>query len=899
MEPSSSSSLIRLAASISAITSLVGAASPALGAVQVTPVKYVAAAIAIIPPAPAESVTGTDSDPLIAPELLIVRSKFRILVGFRAEFICWASKKFTHPQNQSSTEVIPESVPPAPFVKAAICNNCISTFQLSHMPGSRTTRVTGGYGTQSNERGENWETPQDASDILGLETEIGGRSGGPSRRPPMGGRDIGKGIDLTENRGPDLTKPGSTPARPGIGLGIGKSEAGNLGISVEVPIPVPAPISARGKIAIDPATGKIRGGGLGLGLGKGPIGIAIDIGIDTPPGSDKLGCFKYATVTVAFFSHTFGKNECEPKPQKEIPIPPGATLPPKKPPSIVGCGYYAIFFADINFIGDWQTSLPPLQRVARVLCREVLVIPESPSYNYDFTYFENFQKKLWGNVPDSYSLVAGYGGLYGRPEGAPAYGGYNANYTYEGSATFTVNYSMEVWGTGGPGHPLSDNCKKLLLPTDSPSPSSPPPIPNPQPTKKKMEDCCEITKALQLETLRMLGRQVVNGKLVPISLPTKGFIGEEIERIETPIKNATKPTKIKIKFNSIYELLIYSLRQANNLDTALDPQSYKPPTGYLQNPKYSRDTETSLTKNNQPGTDKSGNKREFKINTDEEAKFSGFIQQQSYLFEAIKRLEYLFPSGELDDAKIAKGLLIPGQEGEIKIHNMIQAYELQMQYLNAILGNPREEVIVKDANPAIKGDQPMKFKALSISELMRESIKFQIDTAGDLDALVNMSLRNFRTTLANRITNIQIAEMTTALFEDSGMIEDQDYIKVNLEGDPYAGQWVKGKGFEPNPELDKNTEEATEKILEATLKNFTIKIKVSRRDKREKTDMRDLLRGLADFIQRLLSVPASGDAINKLVKDAKFKVQTDMALLRENVKQAATASRNRTRKRKK
>jgi hypothetical protein len=253
----------------------------------------------------------------------------------------------------------------------------------------------------------------------------------------------------------------------------------------------------------------------------------------------------------------------------------------------------------------------------------------------------------------------------------------------------------------------------------------------------------------------------------------------------------------------------------------------------------------------------------------------------------------------LNDAKIAKDLLVPGAKGDMKIHNMIMAYEVLLQYINATMGNPREEVVVKDANPAIKGDQTMTFKALSMSDLMRESIKFQIDTAGDLDALVNMSLRDFRTNLADRITNIQTAEMVTALFEDSGMVENQDYIKVNLEGDPYAGQWVQGKGFEPNPELDKNTEEATEKVLEATLKNFSIKIKVSRRDKSEKTDMRDLLRGLADFIQRLLSVPASGDAVNKLIQDAKFRVQTDMALIRENVKQAATASRNRTKKRKK
>ncbi len=674
------------------------------------------------------------------------------------------------------------------------------------------------------------------------------------------------------------------PAPTSIGIGIGGSPKGNLGISVEVPIPVPAPVSARGQIAIDPATGKIRGGGLGLGLGKGPIGIAIDTGFDTPRDSEKFGCFKYVTVSVSIFSHTFGKNECEPKEdKKEPPKPPGISLPPG--------------------------ALSPGQ-IDRA-------IPGSPCGNLCVT-LHNFDETNWENP-----YVTGTEGICFRPRRVinPATNiptgeiitGWDSEYVNEIYYVEDVKYSLSAWdeyfkiysiGTSLDYYTVPPETRTRCFPeSPPPTPSSPaipysPPIPNPPPTKKKMDDCCEITKALQIETLRMLGRQVINGKLAPIST-TKGFIGEEIERTKTPIKDATKPEKIKIRFSSIYELLMYALKQANDLDTALDPQSYKPPTGYLQNPEYSRDSGTSLTNNRQPGTDKSGNKREFTINRDKEATFSGFIQQQCYIFEAVKRLEYLFPSGELDDAKIAKGLLVPGQTGEIQIHNMIQAYELQMQYLNAILGNPREEVTIKDANPAIKGDQPMKFKALSMSELLRESIKFQIDTAGDLDALVNMTLRDFRTNLADRITNIQTAEMVTALFEDSGMLEDQKYIKVDLEGDPYAGQWVQGKGFEPNPELDKNTEEATEKVLEATLKNFTIKIKVSRRDKKEKTDMRDLLRGLADFVQRLLSVPASGDAVNKLIKDAKFKVQTDMALIRENVKQAATASRNRTKKRKK
>ena len=153
--------------------------------------------------------------------------------------------------------------------------------------------------------------------------------------------------------------------------------------------------------------------------------------------------------------------------------------------------------------------------------------------------------------------------------------------------------------------------------------------------------------------------------------------------------------------------------------------------------------------------------------------------------------------------------------------------------------------------------------------------------------------------LAMRIQQVQIAAEVEALFEDSGMLEDQKYEKLELEGDPYGGHWIEGKGFQPSKDLDANTEEATEKLLQATLKNFTTKVKISRRDTREKTDMRDLLRGLADFIQRLLSVSAGDNAIKELIENAKFKVKTDMALIRSQITKAASASRSRTKKRKK
>ena len=704
---------------------------------------------------------------------------------------------------------------------------------------------------------------------------------------------------------------GSAPKAPksSIGLGIGASPVGNLGLGLEIPLPVAAPVSARVGVAIDPATGQIRGGYGGLGIGRGPIGASVDVGVDTPKGSEDVGCFKYVTFNIGPFSHTVSKNECEPKkPQGSLPPSSSSNLPSGPVPSnLIGC-----------YVGQVITS--------SVIYGRVQALPENqPEYEdwiRDSAYYRSFSTPYSEHI--NYDESTGTGILDYSPLFITLllhYRGPSSGIAVLEKEQRSYRKSVNLGKRSTPvdiiaalrsAPPVLESEQVVILKyrCDPPLPLIPPPIllidfpiPNPLPTKKKKMDdkCCKILIELQLETLRLLGRQLgPNG--VMAQSKEKGFIGEEIERTLTPINDPNNPEKVKVRFTTVYQMLMYALKQGITLDTALDPQSYKVPTGMLQNPAYSRDSEHSLKSNDQPSKDKAGNSRELEINKDDAVKMSGFLQQQSYMFKMMQRLEYLFPPGELKDALIAKSLLIPGAKGDIKIHNMIMAYEIQMQYLDAALGNPREILTIKDANPAIDGDQPIEIQSLSISDLLRQNIKFHIDTGGDVDALVNLVLRDFRTNLANRLDQIKTAEMVQALFEDSGMLEKQEYVDVHLEGDPYAGQWIKGQGFKANPDLEKKTEESTEKVLRETMKPTEQRVKVSRRHKDEKTDMRDLLRGLADFIQRLLSIPSAGDAgksIDQLVESAKFKIQTDMALLRQNVTQAAAASRNRTRKRKK
>lgn len=441
-------------------------------------------------------------------------------------------------------------------------------------------------------------------------------------------------------------------------------------------------------------------------------------------------------------------------------------------------------------------------------------------------------------------------------------------------------------------------------PPPSGSSSPPPPFPNPPPRKQKMDECCRDTLKLlreirrfEQETMVLLGRPLdEKGHLIPVP-PTAKFFGEQLERIKTPIENIRKPEKETLTFANFYELQMYLLQKQIDLDTGIDPQSFIAPEGKVQNPDSQRDSEESLKSNTQPDADKTGNKRELKIG--EDIKINSLSQQQHYIFEALRRLEYLFPFGELFDAKFDKSLIIPGASGELKIHNLIHFQEFFAQYLNATLGDPKIPIKVEDNNALKAGKQEAIFRHFSIAQMIRELYKLTLESGDDINAIMETGIRNFRTGLANRIQIVQIAEAVQALIEDTGMLESQEFIPVKLDGDPYAGKWKPGMGFEPDADLDSNEEAATEKLMRATLQNFQAQVKVIRRDKRENSDIRDLLIQIAEMFIRQYSIPATKEGVEKALAAARFKTQVDMALTRSQVKRAAAASRARTKKRKK
>jgi hypothetical protein len=155
-----------------------------------------------------------------------------------------------------------------------------------------TTNLTGTWGTSSGFGGEDYEGPQDLSDVVGLETEIPRSSQPTSSLPsaPSGRPGRGGGIDLSKLDPEPFggLEPKRAPGRSPIGLEAGKSAGGGLNVTVAVPIG--GPISGRGGLNIG-KDGAIKGGQIGLGLGVGPIGASIDVGTDQDE-SGRGGCYQ-------------------------------------------------------------------------------------------------------------------------------------------------------------------------------------------------------------------------------------------------------------------------------------------------------------------------------------------------------------------------------------------------------------------------------------------------------------------------------------------------------------------------------------------------------------------------------------------------------------------------------
>ncbi len=270
-----------------------------------------------------------------------------------------------------------------------------------------------------------------------------------------------------------------------------------------------------------------------------------------------------------------------------------------------------------------------------------------------------------------------------------------------------------------------------------------------------------------------------------------------------------------------------------------------------------------------------------------------------YLLESNIRLENVLPYAEMSDSEIDKGLLWPKHQGNYKITNLIQFQECLFLYLNNIIGDPTVSIVLKDANPAIAGDQPLTTEFLNLSDIMRKAYRQGLDTANDVDLGNNFNKRSLYELLIIHQTLVCVHELCESIAEDLDFKEIQEIIPVPMAADPYAGRRDENGNFIEDPTLDENTEDAIETNLDKFLIQSSVDVKVSRKDPAETTSLRDLIAQIGRYAAEAAAsqkIPNSPEAIQSAIDAARAAIQAQGALTRLDVQQAITGGRYKKKK---
>jgi hypothetical protein len=773
--------------------------------------------------------------------------------------------------------------------------------------GSRTTKIS-----TSKEYSLNEETGEVEAEGQ-VDIEVGRRNSTPPRRSPGGGIDLGKGLDVEKPR----------PPRSPLGIEVGKSPQGNLGIGVEVPIGL-SPFGARGGVSIDPATGKIRGGYGGLGVGKGPIRGAIDVGVDTPPGSEEFGCFRYITVTLGPFSHTYGKDECTPK---SSPTPPGFTLPAAG--SLVSdatksCkgGTYVLgsasrFYSSVtgsNRTGNWTLRFK--EAIDNDLASWIYfagynsATDEAHANNYlgvgrwqtiTLDRQENYRKGGWTWQSETYQ-----GG------NLPQAG--NTGIDYQGTVLLTRSWQFKLyypkpwegdpftssrWFTGG-----AYNYKVVVVSMNPPPPcphgeapqkSFSPPLPNPPP-KKMDNDCCKQIALLLLMQHKHLGVQPIAGmeNLQDWGVKQKGvaFAGEQMAfPFEVPAVwlNPTAKRSEKMLIKNVSELLLVIGTQNERLENFIGTKEFlKDSELKLRSSEAGILTWLKNKVTGQAGDSfKYPDPNDYYFNTDDgiinekEVEVRSLADATRYLVESQNRLERILPIAELKDSSIPARWVYPGKKGQLRVGNLIHLIEYMFRADDRARGYLPIKIKVKDANPAVKGDQPVYLEFQSQADLLREMFKFIIDVEGDGDQSNNFLLRLAMQSCQNHQLNVQNNAMLDAIVEYLDFKVERKPTKVPMPFSPFAGKEPNlldklldklGFKYQPIPgKIDKNTEEEIESLFEGILQNTEVKVPIIQIPPGDKKYLSEAL------MEILKHASAASAAVSERVGDGALKRMIESA----------------------
>jgi hypothetical protein len=436
-------------------------------------------------------------------------------------------------------------------------------------------------------------------------------------------------------------------------------------------------------------------------------------------------------------------------------------------------------------------------------------------------------------------------------------------------------------------------------PSPTPSPSLTPPPPSPPP-RKEMDECCRLSIRLQRLTVRHLGavksriQEPLPEGVNPIGSTQEGFNQAFPFEVRKRWIDPVAKDNEKVAITNARQLTLVLGGMMERLERVMGTAEF-----YKDSDKRLRQSEGNLLSwlNGKNDDFKYPDPNDFWLNTDD-----GIINEKKlevrsiadglrYQIEALNRLERILPIAELKDSSIPARWIYPGGKGQLRVGNLIHLCEYMIRKDDRDRGFWPQKIKIKDADPAIKGDQPYEVEFHSQADLLRGMFQMILDMEGDGDMGSNYDLRRtyldvmgFQLTVKNNKYLQAIAE-----YLNFDMIEEVD--KVPIPFDPYAGRnrsgiekWWSQNGFGNGTETappNAKREDEIEQLSEGLLQNSELEIGVvkfgSLDEKREPKTLKEAL------IEILKHSSASAAAVTERVSEGALERTVEAAGLAQKL----------------
>ena len=441
----------------------------------------------------------------------------------------------------------------------------------------------------------------------------------------------------------------------------------------------------------------------------------------------------------------------------------------------------------------------------------------------------------------------------------------------------------------------------------NPPPPPPPPFPNPPPRKRDMNECCRESVKLQRAIFWHLGVGRSSGQEnLPAGVKEIGSTREGIRQAYPFVvrkrwidPNAKENEGIPILNDRQLALVLGGMieRLEKVLGTA---EFYKDPDGKLR--QSEGNMLSWLTGKNKDFQYPDPN--DFWVNSDDGIINEKLLEVRSiaegvrYQIEALNRLERILPIAELKDSSLPKRWIYPGAKGQERVGNLIHLVELMVRADDKHRGYWPVKVKVKDADPAIKGDQPVELEFHSQADVFRELFQYLIDMEGDGDLTSNFALRSAFQQCQIHQLSVKNNAMLDAIVEYLDFKVKQTKAVVPMPFDPFAGVdrndadvilqglgLIEGVGL--TPKIDSNKEADIEALAPNVLRNTYIDVDIVEYEE-NKTLNEALLELLkhSSAASAAVSERVSESAIDRVVEGAGLAQKVAAFLLRRDVAKA-------------